>query len=262
MKWLEHQRIFYTLRHHPVPHEAWEKLMRAADIFRGLSAVEKAHLRELTTLFLHRKNLCGVQGLVVSTEIALAVAAQACLPILKLGLDYYDGWVEIVIYPDAFRVVRDCADATGLVTHQEQALSGESWSLGPVILSWNEITSDLAASFPGHNVVVHEFAHKLDMLNGSANGLPSLHPDMMRSQWTAVFSDAFDHLQQQVVHQQQPCINVYGATSPAEFFAVVSEYFFADPQTLQHLFPAVYDQLVLFYRQDPVIRQTVGEKQI
>jgi len=103
--------------------------MHEADIFSGLSAVERAHLRELTTLFLHSKSLCGVQGLAISTEMALAVGAQACLPILKLGLDYYEGWVEVVIYPEAFRVARDSADATELVSHQGQALSGESWSL-------------------------------------------------------------------------------------------------------------------------------------
>ncbi len=262
MKWLEHQRIRFTLSHHPIPHEAWKKLMREADIFSGLSAVERAHLRELTTLFLRSKSINGVQGLVVSMEMALAVAAQACLLILKLGLDYYDGWIEVVIYPGAFRVTKDSADETGLVSHQEQALSGESWLRGPVILSWDDIASDLAVSRPGKNVVVHEFAHKLDMLNGSANGLPPLHPDMIRSQWTAVFSDAFDHLQKQLAHHQRPGINAYGATAPAEFFAVASEYFFTDPQTLQHLSPAVYDQLVLFYCQDSAIRRAVDKKRV
>lgn len=202
MKWLEHQRIRYTLSHHPIPHEAWETLMHESDIFSGLSAVERAYLRELTTVFLHRKTLSGVQGITVSTLMALAVAAQACLLILKLGLDYYDGWVEVVIYPDAFRVARDSTDATGLVSHQEQALSGESWSRGPVILSWDDVAAGLAASRPGHNVVVHEFAHKLDMLNGSANGMPPLHPDMVRRQWSAVFSDAFGHLERQLAHHR------------------------------------------------------------
>lgn len=229
--------------------------MHEADIFRGLSAVEQAHLRELTTLFIHRKYFSGVQGMVVSTDIALAVAAQACLLILKLGLDYYNGWVEIVVYPGAFRVARDSTDEAGLTSHQEHALSGESWSRGPVILSWEDIAADLIASLPGHNVVIHEFAHKLDMLNGRANGLPPMHPDMNRKAWTDVFSDAFDHLQQQLAHHQRPSINAYGATTPAEFFAVVSEYFFTAPQTLQHLSPAVYDQLELFYRQAPAKRQ-------
>src|SRR5450759_2538362 len=113
MKWFEHQRILYTLSHHPVPHEVWERLMSEADIFRGLNSVERAHLRELTTLFLHRKDLSGIQGLIVSPKMAVTVAAQACLIILKLGLDCYDGWVEVVIYPGAFRVVRDSTDAIG-----------------------------------------------------------------------------------------------------------------------------------------------------
>ena len=253
MKWLEHQRIRYTLSHHPIPHETWHTLMREAAIFRGLSAVEKARLRELTTLFLQRKTFSGVQGLTVSTEMAVTIAAQACLLILKLGLDYYDGWIEIVLYPSAFRVARDSTDETGLVSHDDNALSGESWSRGPVILSWDDVASGLAMCHPGHNVVVHEFAHKLDMLNGSANGMPPLHSDMAQQQWTAVFSDAFGHLQQQTDHHRAG-INAYGATAPAEFFAVASEYFFTDPQMLQHQYVAVYNQLVLFYRQNPVGR--------
>ncbi len=254
MKWLDHQRIRYTLSHHPIPHKAWESLMHEANIFSALSSVERAHLRELTTLFLHRKTLAGTQGLVVSSEMALAVAAQACLLILNLGLDYYDGWVEVVIYPGAFQVTRDSTDAAGLVSHQEQALSGESWSRGPVIVSWDDVAASLAAPRPGHNVVVHEFAHKLDMLNGSANGMPPLHSDMVRQQWTDIFSDAFDYLQQQLAHHHRPYMNSYGAAAPAEFFAVVSEYFFTNPQTLRHYAPAVYDQLVLFYRQNPASR--------
>ncbi len=227
MKWLEHQRIRYTLSHHPVPHKMWEQLMHNTAVFRGLSAVERAHLRELTILFLQRKTLSGVQGLEVTTEMALAVAAQACLLILKLGLDYYDGWVEIVIYPGAFRVAGESTDEAGVVSYQERVLSGESWGRGPVILSWDDVAADLAASRPGQNVVIHELAHKLDMLNGDANGMPPLHSDMVRQQWTNAFSNAFEYLQQQLDHHHHPYINSYAATNPAEFFAVVSEYFFS-----------------------------------
>ncbi|OZG74749.1 hypothetical protein BTA51_03670 [Hahella sp. CCB-MM4] len=250
-KWLEHQRIRYTLSHHPIPHETWHGLMHKADVFRGLTAVERAHLRELSTLFLQRKSFSGVQGLTVSMDMAVAVAAQACLLILKLGLDYYDGWVEIVIYPEAFKVPREVAGNDGLVTHQEHILSGESWSRGPVILSWDTAVEDISGHCSGHNVVIHEFAHKLDMLNGSANGMPPLHSDMVRQQWTTAFSEAFEQLQQQLTHHQHPHINAYAATSPAEFFAVCSEYFFTSPRILHRQFPAVYDQLRMFYRQDP-----------
>ncbi len=226
--------------------------MHTGAVFGGLSAVERAHLRELTILFLQRKALSGAQGLEVTPEMALAVAAQACVLILELGLDYYDGWVEIVIYPGAFRVARETADEAGVVSREEQRLSGESWSRGPVILSWDEVAADLAESRSGRNVVIHEFAHKLDMLNGDANGMPPLHSSMVREQWTDVFSNAFEHLQHQLECHHHPDIEPYAATNPAEFFAVVSEYFFTDPKLLRQRFPAVYRQLMLFYRQNPL----------
>jgi len=255
IKWLERLRIRHTLKHHPIPHETWEALMRDGDLFRGLTAVERAHLRELTTLFLHRKTFSGVQGLTVTTEMAVTIVAQACLLVLKLDLDYYDGWVEVVLYPAAFRVERESIDQAGLVSHEARALSGESWSRGAVILSWDDVASELGDASSAHNVVLHEFAHKLDMLNGSANGMPALHAEMDWQQWTAAFSDAFEHLQQQLSHHHKPAIDAYGAASPAEFFAVVSECFFSDPQRLLEHFPEVYAQLVLFYRQDTMLRR-------
>jgi len=228
--------------------------MHGNNLFQGLTAVERAHLRELATLFLHRKSLSAVQGLLVTTEIAVAIAAQAYLPILKLGFDYYDGWVEMVVYPSAFRVTRDTTDEAGLVSQEAQALSGETWLQGPVIIAWQEDVSDLSQPHPGRNVIIHELAHKLDMLNGSANGMPPLHANMVRQHWTDAFSRAFDSLGKDLAHQRYPAINPYAATAPAEFFAVVSEYFFTDSQRLHHHYPAVYDQLALFYRQEPVKR--------
>lgn len=228
--------------------------MREAAILKGLSAVERARLREWTTLFLHRKAINGAHGLAVTTEMAVAVAAQACLLILHLGIDSYDGWVEVVIYPGAFRVDRDSTDSMGLVTRQSRVLSGESWLRGPVILSWDDVASGLNSA-SGHNVVVHEFAHKLDMLDGSTNGMPPLHSGMVRQAWVKAFTEAFSRLRQQVSSGYPLDFNAYGATSPAEFFAVASEYFFTDPHRLQYLFPAVYDQLELFYGQKPVTRQ-------
>ena len=254
MKWLERLRCRHTLKHHPIPHETWETLMREAPLFYRLSLNERAHLRVLATLFLHRKTFTGVQGLAISTEMAVAVAAQACLLILKLDLDYYDGWVEIVLYPEAFRVERERVDVAGVVSDDSRVLSGESWSHGAVILSWADVASELAVTYPGRNIVVHEFAHKLDMLNGSANGMPALHAEMEWAQWTAAFSNAFDHLQQQLADHQQPPINPYATTDPAEFFAVVSEYFFTAPELLFEQYPEVYAQLVLFYRQAPIFR--------
>lgn len=261
MNWLSRIRTRHTLKHHPIPRTTWNRVMREADIFKGLSAVERARLRELTTLFLHRKAINGAHGLAVTTEMAIAVAAQACLLILNLGIDSYDGWVEVVIYPGAFRVDRDSTDSMGLVTRQSRVLSGESWLRGPVILSWDDVASGLTAS-SGQNVVVHEFAHKLDMLDGSANGMPPLHSGMDRQAWVKAFTEAFSRLQQQASYDYQLDFNAYGATSPAEFFAVASEYFFTDPHRLQSLFPAVYDQLGLFYGQRPVFRQGSEEAKV
>ncbi len=249
MKWLERWRIRRTLRHHTIAWRLWSPLMRNAAVFRGLSAVERAHLRVLTSLFLYRKTLSGMQGLNLSPEMEVGIGAQACLLILKLGLDYYDGWSTVLVYPSAFRVTRDISDDIGVVRRQAQMLSGESWSRGPVILSWDDIEAELSSCHAGYNVVVHEFAHKLDMLNGRANGMPPLHEDMLREQWTMIFSQAFERLQKELEHHR-PGIKAYGATAPAEFFAVASEYFFTDGQTLRNHYPAVYGQLVSFYRQD------------
>lgn len=257
MHWLKRQRVRYTLHHHPIDFEIWEHALSENAIFGGLSSVEKAHLRELTTLFLQQKKLIGVQGLALNTNMAVCIAAQACLPILKLGLDFYDGWIEVLIYPGLFRVKREATNAVGLVEQEEHVLSGEAWSKGPVIIAWEEVCAELATSAKGHSVVIHELAHKLDMLNGAANGMPPLHRDMARARWTSALSDAFDSLSHDLAHHHKTHINAYASTSPAEFFAVVSEYFFVAPAVLQTYYPEVYEQMSLFYRQDPAQRRVV-----
>ena len=257
MKWFEHLRIRYTLSHHALPHDVWENVTHKLDIFHGLSAVERAHLRELTTLLLHRKKFNGVQGLTINNEMAITISALACLPILKLGLDYYDGWIEVVLYPAAFRVSRNQVDSAGIISQENQVLSGESWSKGPLILSWDDVSRDIKGRRFGQNVVIHEFAHKLDALNGSANGMPPLHSNMLREQWTMVFTKAYESLQSQLLKHHHSVINPYAATNPAEFFAVLSEYFFTAPKILIEHYPAVYEQLALFYRQDTNKRMNV-----
>ncbi len=226
--------------------------MRDAPLFSGLSSVEKARLRTLTTQFLQQKTITPVQGLVLTETMQVAIAAQACLLILRLGLNYYRRWVEVVIYPSAFVVERETADENGLVSSKKRTLLGESWSRGPVILSWDDVAADLAGKNPGHNVVLHEFAHKIDMLNGRANGMPPLHGNMVRKRWTEVFSASYDKLQQRLIHHRRHVIDRYGATAPEEFFAVATELFFTEPATLRGDHPRLYEQLVLFYRQSPL----------
>jgi len=252
--WLKRRRIRYTLKHHPIPFDLWKNSLRQAELLHDLSSVEKARLRQLATLFLRHKAIAGAQGFELSNEMVVIIAAQAALPILELGLNYYSGWVEVIVYPGAFRVSHDNTDPNGLISNEANTLSGEAWLRGPVILSWDDIEHDLQPPYPGHNVIVHEFAHKLDMLDGLADGMPPLHPRMEIKQWAKALSAAYETLRQQVAHHQRTRINAYAATTPAEFFAVVSEYFFAAPDILNAHCPQVYQQLIQFYRQDPIAR--------
>ncbi len=123
---------------------------------------------------------------------------------------------------------------------------------GPLIVSWNDIQKDLVGYDQGHNVIIHEIAHKLDMLNGRANGMPPLHRSMQSETWCEIFSNAYDHLHKRLNHHHQVCVNPYAATSPAEFFAVFSEYFFSAPEVLINCFPKVYQQLRLYYKVNPL----------
>lgn len=240
------------LRRDPIPHHVWRSVTREIVLLRGLDAVQMAHLRELATWFLHNKAINGVQGLEVTPAMRVAVAVQACLLILNLGIDYFAGWVEIILYPAAFRVHHQQVDAIGLVHDDANALSGESWLRGPVILSWEDVERDSYHPRAGHNVVLHEFAHKLDGLNGVTNGMPPLRRGMDREVWSESLSGAYDRLCQQVAKGEKAFINPYAATSPAEFFAVASEYFFTAPDILKNCCPAVHRQLVLFYRRAAV----------
>ncbi|MDD5462247.1 MAG: zinc-dependent peptidase [Methylococcales bacterium] len=254
MNFLKRLRTRYILQRHAIAHDLWAEVTKKMGLLQGMTAVEKAHLRELTTLFLHEKQFTGVQGLQLTDAMCLTVAAQACLPALGLGMGCLSGWTEIIIYPGAFRISRDEKDAQGIVHHQEQVLIGESWSRGPLILSWEDIEQDMQEQSSCRNVVIHEIAHKLDMLNGSANGFPPLHHGMDIAQWTEVLTAAYQALVREIDYEFQASINPYAATNPAEFFAVISEYFFCAPDILFTQFGDVYQQLQLYYRQDSLQR--------
>lgn len=225
-------------------------------ILQGMTAVEKASLRELSTLFLYEKNIYGVQGFHLTENMRVSIAVQACLPVLGLGLSLFNGWRDVIVYPEAFQVSRDETDEFGIVHHDQRLLSGEAWSRGPVIFSWQDIEQGMYRWQQGHNVVVHEIAHKLDTLNGSANGMPPLHYSMHPEQWAIAFSAAYEQLNQRLQEHHGVCVDPYAATSPAEFFAVFSEYFFCAPDILHMHFGDVFQLLKLYYRQDPLSRRT------
>lgn len=249
-------RTRYILYHHAISHQLWFDVSENLPCLHKMAAVEKAHLRELTTLFLHDKNFVGVQGLQMTNDMCVTIAVQACLPVLGLGIAGLAGWTDIVVYPAAFQVSRDDMDSIGVVHHQDRVLVGESWSHGPIILSWEEVAHDAYAVGNARNVVIHEIAHKLDMLNGSANGFPPLHYGMDITLWTTTLSDAYQTLVHRIEHRHRSCINPYAASNPGEFFAVCSEYFFCAPDILNAHFAKVYQQLQQYYRQDPLLRST------
>ncbi len=246
---LRNWRMRRLVARHPIPEPLWRAaLMRCAPA-RRLGASDQAALRVLVTLFLQRKSLEPVQGLELGDADRVLLAAHACLPILKLGLDWYDGWHSVIVYPDAFVPHRTQTDAAGVEHQTRTARAGEAWWRGPVILSWAEVLE--AGSKPGRNVVVHEMAHKLDLLNGDANGFPPLHRRMDRRVWSATFSAAWDRLREERSQGLAPPLDPYALESPAEFFAVASEQFFETPAALQQHLPEVYRQLERFYRQHP-----------
>ncbi len=243
-------RIRRIVARHPIAEPLWRDALQRCAPARRLGASDQATLRVLATLFLKRKSLEPTQGLHLGDADRVLLAMHACMPILKLGMDWYDGWHSVIVYPDAFIPRRPHTDAAGVVHQTDTVMAGEAWRRGPVILSWAEVLS--SGKKPGNNVVIHEMAHKLDMLNGDANGFPPLHRHMDRRAWSQVFSNAWHRLQEEQRNGADLPINPYALESPAEFFAVASEQFFEAPATLHQHLPDVYRQLEQFYRQHPL----------
>ncbi|HET6807126.1 MAG TPA: M90 family metallopeptidase [Frateuria sp.] len=242
-------RVRRIVARHPIADSLWQDALRRCAPARRMGASDQAALRVLATLFLQGKSIEPVQGLALDDADRVLLAAHACVPILKLGLDWYDGWHSVIVYPDAFIPRRTRTDAAGVVHQTRDVMAGEAWGRGPVILSWADVLD--AGNRPGRNVVVHEMAHKLDLLNGSANGFPPLHRRMDRRAWTEVFSGAWNRLRDDHRDGLSLPIDPYGLESEAEFFAVASEQFFEAPATLRQHLPEVYRQLAQFYRQHP-----------
>ena len=241
MGWLTDWRRRRVLKRHRIDEALWPALP-----FLPRSSAAGQKLKDLALLFLAEKQFTGTHGLEVSDAMRLSIAAQACLPILELGLDWYSGWSGIVIYPGDFRVRRTEVDEDGVVHEWDDELAGEAMPGGPVVLSW-----DAAAHDPLINVVIHEFAHKLDMLDGVADGRPPLHAGMDGRAWHKAFDAAFEGLSDAVERGRDTWLDPYAAEHPAEFFAVISEAFFEDPRETRRRYPDVYAQLTLFYRQNP-----------
>jgi hypothetical protein len=225
----------------------WDQVEAGLPFLGHLSPDERLRLRLLARQFIAEKQWSGAQGLHLTPRIQLTIALQACLPILHLGLVWYAGWIGIVVYPGDFVIPRRMIDEDGVVHEYDDEVMGEAWYGGPVLISW----FDHAQDADGINVVIHEFAHKLDMKSGDADGMPPLHAGMSRQRWIDVMSAAFRDFQQRVDSGEETPLDPYGAELPTEFFAVTSEAFFETPDVLVSEYPEVYEQLRSFYCQDP-----------
>ncbi|GAP66230.1 hypothetical protein MBSD_n1533 [Mizugakiibacter sediminis] len=237
----------------PLPDDFWRDCVQANPLARRLDAARQARLRALVAQFLARKTFSPVRGAVLDDRRCAQIALQACIPVLELGFDWLSGWREVIVYPGEFKVKRTHEDhLTGVVTEDEDVRVGEAWERGPLILSWADVELDLAQPWDGFNVVAHEIAHKLDMLDGAADGVPRLPPGIARRAWIEAFQRGYDRLAAAVERGRRTAIDPYAAESADEYFAVVSELHFSDPATLKRAEPEVARLLEAFYGVSPV----------
>ncbi|WP_153100411.1 zinc-dependent peptidase [Paraburkholderia hayleyella] len=264
-RWLDARcraRQARLLRRYPLDDALWQTTLERLPFTARLSAADLERLRELTRLFLAQKSFSVAQGLELTQEMSVAIALQACLPVLNLGLELYQGWVGIIIYPGEFMIRKTLEDEAGVIHEIEHDASGEAWEGGPVVLSWEDV--QITDSAGAYNVVIHEFAHKIDMLNGEADGYPPLfrrwHAPLDTAEWAAVFDPAYAQFCAQVDSvsgrhwprfEQESLIDPYAADHPAEFFAVCSEVLFVQPEAFAAQYPELYRLLSRYYRQDP-----------
>lgn len=262
---IEGKRRERALRNHTISDPLWQATLEALPFFGHLNDADLGRLREMTSLFIAYKEFSTAHDLPLTDEMIVAIAVQACLPVLNLGLELYRGWVGVIVYPGEFVIRKTVEDDSGVVHEIEQDASGEAWDGGPVVLSWEDAQQDGGAD--AYNVVIHEFAHKIDMLNGEADGHPPLfrkwHAPMDSDAWNDVFDTAYDRFCAQIDavparrwtrFERDSLIDPYAADHPSEFFAVCTEALFVRPQAFEREFPELYKILSKYYRQDPAAR--------
>ncbi len=257
--------------------DLWQQALARLPYAAALGAADRARLRALCEQLLARKEMAAGADLELTAAIQVQIAVQACLPILNLGIDWYRGWTSIVVYPSEFVAPRRVTDDDGVVHEYDEPISGEAWEGGPLVVSWHATDDEATPGGWSHNVVIHEFTHKLDMLNGDADGLPpfdrNLHPQLDARRWRATLADAFERFgaELDLIESELPAdvdpdsaeadayyahlpLDPYAAQDEGEFFAVSSEQFFVDPERLARAFPDWYELLVQFFCQDPRAR--------
>ncbi len=240
-----------VLARRAIPDPLWQLTLARLPFLAQRSDADLAELRRLASLFLDQKEFTGADGLVVDDAMAVCIAVQAVLPVLRVGLAPYDGFVGIVVHPDEVVARREVMDDDGVVHAYDEVLAGEAMEGGPVMLSWRDVADAGETAASGYNVVIHEFAHVLDMGDGAADGVPPLPSAQARRDWLAVLMPAYDRHGEQVVCGYDTLLDPYGAQGPEEFFAVASETFFVNPKELRAEHPDLYGLLARYFRQDP-----------
>ena len=234
---------------HTISPEQWSAVESSLPFLDYLPPEDRPRLRRMALEFLADKQVHGAEGVIITDTLLLSIALQACLPVLNIGLDAYADWVGIIVHPGDFVIPRSVIDEDGVVHEYNDEVLGEAWEDGPVLLSWFEGENP----FDGINVVIHEFAHKLDMGNGEVDGYPRLPAHLSASAWARAFQPAYDDFCSRVDQGEDTALDPYGAEHPAEFFAVMSEAFFETPGLLKSEYPAVYEQLSGYFGQDPAV---------
>jgi Mlc titration factor MtfA (ptsG expression regulator) len=235
----------------PIPDGLWKRTRIRYPFLQRRDLADEATLRRMTSLFLDRKEFTAAGGLRLTDDVAVAIAAQACLPVLRLGLSRYDGFVGIVVHPGAVRARRQVVDEAGVQHEYDEELAGEAMEGGPVMLSWHDVRLAGRDAANAYNVVIHEFAHVLDLADGLSDGVPLLPPDLPRARWQQTLDSEFQGFCARVEAGEDTLLDPYGTNGEDEFFAVASEAFFVAPQALQAEHPALYAIFSVFYRQDP-----------
>ncbi|MBK6337135.1 MAG: zinc-dependent peptidase [Betaproteobacteria bacterium] len=237
-----------------IPDALWHEACATLPFLDLYDAGEIDRLRALVVLFLDAKAIVGARGHEVTPLQRVIIAIQACVLILELDLAWYDDFENVIVYPDEFVPGWEYEDEAGVVHRQEGPLAGEAMPHGPVALSWPDVAASGDWDTAGMNLVIHEFAHKLDMRSGDANGCPPLPPGLSLRTWTTRLDAAYAHFHARVQLGRHTHIDPYAAESPAEFFAVLAEVFFADPLCFRREYRGLYELYVQFFRQDPAAR--------
>jgi hypothetical protein len=250
---LKHKRR-ERIRNQPFP-ETWADILEKNVAYYGrLTPKDQAELRGHIQVFLDEKTFEGCGGLEINDEIRVVIAAQACILLLHRETDYYPTLRSILVYPHHYFSPRTRQLSEGVVAEGLEGRLGESWYRGPVVLSWDAVRHKAHDHNDGHNVVFHEFAHQLDSESGANEGAPLLPRRSMYIAWARVLGAEYQHLISDIAHHHKTDLDPYGATNPAEFFAVVTEAFFEKPVRLQQRHPQLYEQLAVFFQQDPITR--------